>query len=102
MFSRIGFTGGAPIGRINSRSSAHTTPDSAKAGTQNYDSVSFSDVAAGQELRTKDLAAQISGQIRIRPTSGEIQELSHRVQEGTYQPDPGEIAARMLLINKED
>ncbi len=102
MFSRIDIGGGFGVTRSTSHTAQRTTADSAKAGIQNYDFMSFSQMPEGQELRTKDLTAQISGQARIRPTHGDIQTIKRQVEEGTYVPDAGEIAARMLLINKED
>ena len=48
----------------------------------------------------QDLTAQISQQVRVRPTHQELQELRRQVEEGTYLPDSSEIAARMLLLEE--
>ena len=46
-------------------------------------------------------SAQISQQIRTRPTCHEIEALRQQVQDGLYSVDPGQIAARMLLQGKD-
>ena len=47
-------------------------------------------------------AGRISQEIRIRPTCREIESLQAQIREGRYQPDPQEIAARMLLQKEAD
>lgn len=49
----------------------------------------------------RQLTAQISQQIRTRPTCHEIEALRQQVQDGLYSVDPGQIAARMLLQGKD-
>ena len=52
--------------------------------------------------RMKELVGRISQEIRIRPTCREIESLQAQIREGRYQPDPQEIAARMLLQKEAD
>ena len=47
-------------------------------------------------------SGRISQEIRIRPTCREIESLQAQIREGRYQPDPQEIAARMLLQKGAD
>ena len=57
---------------------------------------------SGEETRMKELVGRISQEIRIRPTCREIESLQAQIREGRYQPDPQEIAARMLLQKEAD
>ena len=57
---------------------------------------------SGEETRMKELVGRISQEIRIRPTCREIESLQAQIREGRYQPDPQEIAARMLLQKGAD
>ena len=57
---------------------------------------------SGEETRMKELVGRISQEIRIRPTCREIESLQVQIREGRYQPDPQEIAARMLLQKGAD
>lgn len=71
---------------------------SVKTSEQRYDQVQFSSHLDEMEKRVKETVGQISRQVRIRPTHHEIETLRQQVADGTYQVNPGEIAARMLLL----
>ena len=45
----------------------------------------------------RQLTAQISQKIRIRPTNHELSSLRQQIREGSYRPDAGAIASRMLM-----
>ena len=67
-----------------------------------YDQFQLSIQPSGEETRMKELVGRISQEIRIRPTCREIESLQAQIREGRYQPDPQEIAARMLLQKEAD
>ena len=71
---------------------------SVKTSEQRYDQVQFSSHLDEMEKRVKETVGQISRQVRIRPTHQEIETLRQQVADGTYQANPGEIAAHMLLL----
>lgn len=52
--------------------------------------------------RVRQLTAQISQQIRTRPTCHEIEALRQQVQDGLYSVDPGQIAACMRCRERTD
>ena len=60
-------------------------------------------LSAGQEAGPdfRELAANLSGQVRNFNTTGKIQELRNQVASGAYRPDARETAARMLLMAEE-
>ena len=63
---------------------------------QSFDQIQFSGQPAGMQGRVRQLTAQISQQIRTRPTCHEIEALRQQVQDGLYSVDPGQIAARIF------
>ena len=73
-----------------------------QAERQVYDQFQLSIQPSGEETRMKELVGRISQEIRIRPTCREIESLQAQIREGRYQPDPQEIAARMLLQKEAD
>lgn len=70
---------------------------SSRMSEQRYDQVQFSSHLDEMEIRMKETVGQISQQVRIRPTHQEIETLRQQVADGSYQVNPREIAARMLL-----
>lgn len=80
---------------------AHST-SRPQAERQVYDQFQLSIQPSGEETRMKELVGRISQEIRIRPTCREIEYLQAQIREGRYQPDPQEIAARMLLQKGAD
>ena len=63
-----------------------------------YDSSSFSSVMDAASRSQRDAVSRISNEVRTATTTGRIQELRQAVSSGNYQPDPAEIAKRMLLL----
>ncbi len=64
-----------------------------------YDQVA---VSAEQERTSfREMAANLSYQVRTYNTTGKIQELRRQVSSGEYQIEPRETAARMLLLMEE-
>lgn len=68
---------------------------------QHYDQVQFSSHLDEMEKRVKETVGRVSQEIRIRPTHQELAELREQVASGTYQINPQEIAARMLLVRED-
>ena len=71
------------------------------APEQRYDQVQFSSHIDERERRVKETVSHISQDIRRRPTQQDIETLRSQVTSGAYQPNPHEIAARMLLMKEE-
>ena len=96
---RIDRGGFSPLGEVGRYSSSRTQKVSG-GFRQSFDQIQFSGQPAGMQGRVRQLTAQISQQIRTRPTCHEI-EAPVKVQDGLYSVDPGQIAARMLLQGKD-
>ena len=88
-------------GRSPQAGAAHST-SRPQAERQVYDQFQLSIQPSGEETRMKEHVGRISQEIRIRPTCREIESLQAQIREGRYQPDPQEIAARMLLQKEAD
>ena len=56
----------------------------------------------GLEREQKELVGGLAREIRVRPTNGDLEALKQQIKEGAYRPNPQEIAARMLLLGRED
>ena len=67
-------------------------------GSSNYDSVTLS--APGQDNRFMGLVSKLSQEVRTATTTGDIAALRQQVADHTYTPDPGAIAARILLLGE--
>ena len=70
----------------------------AASGSGNYDSVTLS--GPGQDNRFMDLVSKLSQEVRTATTTGDIAALRQQVADHTYTPDPGAIAARILLLGE--
>ena len=66
-----------------------------------YDSSSFSAAAASSSRFQMDMVSRISQDVRTATTTGRVQELRQAVSSHTYQPDPAEIARRLLLLTED-
>lgn len=66
-----------------------------------FDQVSLTAKDSGQSAFQMELTGRISQEVRSATTTGALAELREQVQSGTYQPDPVEIARRILL-QRED
>lgn len=75
----------------------------AKTGESSFDQITLS-ARRGQETSPafRDLAADLSHQVRTYNTTGKIQELRRQVMAGEYRPDARETAARMLLMTEDE
>lgn len=62
-----------------------------------YDSSSFSTVSDSNSRFQMDMVSRLSQEVRTTTTTGRIQELRQAVSSGEYQPDPVEIAKRLLF-----
>ena len=95
--SSIFSTGGVSPRQTVSRTAGDTRTTGVK-----YDQLLLSKRPQGEEKRVRELVGQISCQVRMRHTTGELSSLREQVQNGTYQPDAAEVAARMLLVREEE
>lgn len=102
MFSGIKPMGVSPLCGVSSHNAPTPTTDRSRFSLQNYDQLLVSPQPAGEEGRIRETVTQISQQIRIRPTRNEISALQQQVRDGTYQYNPREIAARMLLETPQE
>ena len=66
-----------------------------------YDQLSLSKEDSDEARFIKEVTAKMSYQVRTNNTTGKIQELKRQVNQGEYQIDASEIAARMLLVGEE-
>ena len=66
--------------------------------SSNYDSVTLS--GPGQDNRFMGLVSKLSQEVRTATTTGDIAALRQQVADHTYTPDPGAIAARILLLGE--
>lgn len=86
-------------GGVSARKGAARASERARTG-QPFDQFQLSAQPTGQERRTLEVTARLSQDMRIRPTAGELSALQASIQNGSYQPDAREIAARMLLLGE--
>lgn len=94
------FTGISPYNNINLNM---TTPISSASAPvkaeQLYDEFRCVRPTEGNEgQHVRQLTAQISQKIRIRPTNHELSALRQQIHEGSYRPDASAIASRMLMM----
>ena len=68
---------------------------------QRYDQVQFSSHLDETERRLKETVSHLSQEVRTRVTTQDMDRLRQQVAAGQYQPNAGEIAARMLLLRGE-
>lgn len=62
-----------------------------------YDSSSFSTVSDAGSRFQMDMVSRLSQEVRASTTTGKVQDLRQAVSSGAYQPDPVEIAKRLLF-----
>lgn len=84
---RIDRGGFSPLGEVGRYSSSRTQKVSG-GFRQSFDQIQFSGQPAGMQGRVRQLTAQISQQIRTRPTCHEIEALRQQVQDGLYSWTP--------------
>lgn len=68
--------------------------------TNNYDSVSFSAPASGEDKFRMALVGRLTQEVRAAHTTGDIAALRAEVAAGNYTPDPVAIARRMMLLGE--
>ena len=95
------YTGGScPVGGTAPYNRKSDAVNPAAPG-QRYDQVQFSSQLDATGRRLKETVARLSQEVRTRITTQELDHLRQQVSAGTYQPDAGEIAARMLLFRED-
>lgn len=75
--------------------------DAAQQSKINFDSVCLSDTSGEQDLFQRELVSRIVQEVKTRHTIGDIQQIKKEIDGGIYQPDPAEIAARLMLEDVE-
>ena len=96
---RIGAGTGCTVGGIASCSRNPDTSATVSQG-QRYDQFQFSSCLDATEKRVKQAVGHMSQEIRSRVSAQDLEHLRQQVSDGTYQPNPREIAARMLLMKE--
>jgi negative regulator of flagellin synthesis FlgM len=66
-----------------------------------YDSVALSSQTEESQFY-QQLVGRLSKEVRTATSTGDIRRLQQEIADGTYQPDPMRIAARILYLNEED
>lgn len=98
MFSGIKPPGAYPVSGVSTHATAATVGMGDHTVRQkNFDQFQCQTPMSSSEIQMRQTVGRISQQIQIRPTRHEIETLQRQVQDGTYQPDAREIAARMLM-----
>ena len=69
--------------------------------TNQYDSVSFSTPASGEDKFRMALVGRLTQEVRADHTTGDIAALRAQVASGTYTVSPMSIAKRMLLLGED-
>ncbi len=100
MFSKISLDSLISSTGVSSRPKSRS--EEKQPVSQHFDQIDISSRPTGEEKKILDLVSQISQEIRIRPTHNELKALEKQVQNGSYEPNPDDIAAALLLVNKED
>ena len=62
-----------------------------------FDQVNISQTNTRESQFCQALVSRLSGEIRTSNTTGTIAQVKQQVQNGTYLPDPADIAVRLLL-----
>ena len=62
-----------------------------------FDSVTISDRAGRRSSFEREVRSRLKQEVRSSPSPAAIAALREQVQNGTYQPDPMQIARKMLL-----
>lgn len=100
MISGIKPTGASPLTGLSPYNlNVAVSPNHTVKAEQLYDAFQCRCMVKGTEGRIREMTARISQQVRIRPTKHELSLLQQQVKDGTHQPDPGQIASRMLLMD---
>jgi negative regulator of flagellin synthesis FlgM len=66
-----------------------------------YDSVTLSS-QTGESRFHQELVSRLSKEVRTATSTGDIQRLKKEIAEGTYEPDPMRIAAKILYLDEEE
>jgi negative regulator of flagellin synthesis FlgM len=65
-----------------------------------YDSVTLSSQTEESRFH-QEMVSRLSKEVRTATSTGDIQRLRKEVAEGTYEPDPMRIAAKILYLDEE-
>ena len=69
-----------------------------EAPARRFDSVMISEISG--EKAALDLKGRLSQEVRTATSTDMISSLREQIQNGTYRPDPMEIARKMLLMGE--
>lgn len=78
--------------------SATTTKSGESVGSFDQITLSTQGKLAGNDRTQQEVASKISAEVRTHNTTSKIAQLKEEVQNGTYQADARETAARMFLL----
>ena len=68
--------------------------------TRRFDSVLISESGSGNEKAALDLKSRLSYEVRTATSTDMVSALREQIQNGTFTPDPMEIARKMLLMGE--
>lgn len=82
-----------------------TTSSPVKTGTKSsavkrFDQVTISNADTGQNHFAMQMKSRISQDVQTATTTGTLAALRQEIEAGTYEPDPSEIAKKMLFFKE--
>lgn len=88
------------LGQTAMKAPSFSAPKMEKEGS--FDQITFESRSklVGEEKMLQETATRISQEVRTHNPMSKIAELKEAVQNGTYQMDARETAARMLLMGE--
>ncbi len=92
-----GFSGIPPVIKSHTYGGGQIPSPRTQAVTGQFDQVNISQANTREHQFCQELVSRLVGETRTANTTGTISQVKQQVQSGTYQPDPSDIAARLLL-----
>jgi|GEM_PF-2431875 len=92
--------GGAstPISKpVSYKAPVRDTANQAQSPENYFDQVSIKRDASATDRFRREWVSRLVNEVRTSHTANDLQRIKSEVQNGTYQPDAKEIAAKMLL-----
>jgi len=92
-----GLGGVPPVMKPHAYGGGQIPPSRTQAVTGQFDQVNISHSNTRERQFCQELVSRLVGEIRTINTTGTISQVKQQVQNSTYQPEPANIAARLLL-----
>lgn len=92
-----GFGAVPPVMKSHTYSGGQIPPSRTQTVTGQFDQVNISQASTRESQFCQELVSRLVRETRTVNTTGTISQVRQQVQSGTYQPDPADIAARLLL-----